>query len=106
MRERVRDRWTMADSTPFSCLSGVLINPYALTIGFARPLATYKRANLVLSTLTACSTSSTAEHAREIIFAARRIRDEPGKQLIQKGPIAPSNRLKQGDESSSSKITT
>ena len=29
--------------------SGVLLNPYALTIGFARRFATYKRADLILS---------------------------------------------------------
>ena len=28
--------------------SGVLLDPYALTIGFARRFATYKRANLIL----------------------------------------------------------
>jgi len=29
--------------------SGVLLDPYALTIGFARRFATYKRANLVFT---------------------------------------------------------
>ena len=50
MRERVRDRWTHGGFHPVQVVSsGVLINPYALTIGFARRFATYKRANLILS---------------------------------------------------------
>ena len=45
LRERVRDRWTYGGFHPVQVVSsGVLINPYALTIGFARRFATYKRA--------------------------------------------------------------
>ena len=50
MRERVRDRWTAGGYHPVQVVSsGVLINPYALTIGFARRFATYKRASLIIS---------------------------------------------------------
>ena len=50
MRERVRDRWEAGGYHPVQVVSsGVMINPYALTIGFARRFATYKRASLVLS---------------------------------------------------------
>src|SRR5215207_10723790 len=50
MRERVRDRWRHGGFHPVQVVSsGILINPYALTIGFARRFATYKRASLVLS---------------------------------------------------------
>jgi len=41
MRERVRDRWTHGGFHPVQVVSsGVLLNPYALTIGFARRFAT------------------------------------------------------------------
>jgi glycogen phosphorylase len=86
MRERVRSRWTDGGYHPVQVVtSGVLINPYALTIGFARRFATYKRAGLVLSDM---------EHLLEIInrpnmpvqiiFAGKaHPADEAGKQLIQ-----------------------
>ena len=46
----LRDRWAHGGFHPVQVVaSGVLINPYALTIGFARRFATYKRANLILS---------------------------------------------------------
>ena len=47
LRERVRDRWTVGGFHPVQVVSaGVLLNPYVLTIGFARRFATYKRASL------------------------------------------------------------
>src|SRR6266498_5690081 len=50
MRERVRERWRAGGFHPVQVVSsGVLINPYALTIGFARRFATYKRASLILT---------------------------------------------------------
>ena len=50
MRERVRERWTHGGFHPVQVIaSGVLLDPYALTIGFARRFATYKRASLILS---------------------------------------------------------
>ena len=50
--ERARQRWLGGGSHPVQTLaSGVMLDPYALTIGFARRFAPYKRANLVLSDL-------------------------------------------------------
>ena len=47
LRERVRERWTVGGFHPVQVVSsGVMVNPYALTIGFARRFATYKRARL------------------------------------------------------------
>ncbi len=87
MRERVRDRWTGGGFHPVQVVSsGVLINPYALTIGFARRFATYKRANLILSDIERLlDLINRPNMPVQIIFAGKaHPADEPGKQLIQK----------------------
>lgn len=87
MRERVRDRWTLGGFHPVQVVSsGVLINPYALTIGFARRFATYKRANLILSDIERLlDIINRPNMPVQIIFAGKaHPADEPGKQLIQK----------------------
>jgi glycogen phosphorylase len=49
MRERAREQWMNTGVHPVQVVAaGVLLDPYALTIGFARRFATYKRASLVL----------------------------------------------------------
>jgi len=86
IRERARLRWTkdLADSS-IVMASGVLFDPYVLTIGFARRFATYKRATLILNDL---------EHLRkimndqdrpvQILFAGKaHPSDDAGKQIIQ-----------------------
>jgi glycogen phosphorylase len=86
MRERVRDRWTHGGFHPVQVVSsGVLINPYALTIGFARRFATYKRASLVLSDVERLlHIINRPNMPVQIIFAGKaHPADEPGKQLIQ-----------------------
>jgi len=86
MRERVRDRWTHGGFHPVQVVSsGVLINPYALTIGFARRFATYKRASLVLSDIDRLlDIINRPNMPVQIIFAGKaHPADEPGKQLIQ-----------------------
>jgi glycogen phosphorylase len=87
LRERVRDRWTHGGFHPVQVVSsGVLINPYALTIGFARRFATYKRASLVLSDVERLlDLINRPNMPVQIIFAGKaHPADEPGKQLIQK----------------------
>jgi starch phosphorylase len=87
MRERVRDRWKAGGYHPVQVVSsGVMINPYALTIGFARRFATYKRANLVLSDVDRLlDIINRPNMPVQIIFAGKaHPADEPGKQLIQK----------------------
>ncbi len=63
-----------------------VLDPHALTIGFARRFATYKRASLFLwdvDRLTKILTDPT--RPVQIIFAGKaHPRDEPGKELIQK----------------------
>jgi starch phosphorylase len=86
LRERVRDRWTYGGFHPVQVVSsGVLINPYALTIGFARRFATYKRASLVLTDVERLlDIINRPNMPVQIIFAGKaHPADEPGKQLIQ-----------------------
>lgn len=86
MRERVRERWTVGGFHPVQVVSsGVLINPYALTIGFARRFATYKRASLVMSDVERLlEIINRPNMPVQIIFAGKaHPADEPGKQLIQ-----------------------
>ena len=86
LRERVRDRWTHGGFHPVQVVSsGVLINPYALTIGFARRFATYKRASLVFSDVERLLRIINRPNMPvQIIFAGKaHPADEPGKQLIQ-----------------------
>ncbi|HUI88001.1 MAG TPA: alpha-glucan family phosphorylase [Anaerolineales bacterium] len=86
MRERVRDRWEAGGYHPVQVVSsGVMINPYALTIGFARRFATYKRAGLVLSDVDRLlKIINRPNMPVQIIFAGKaHPADEAGKQLIQ-----------------------
>ena len=86
MRERVRERWRAGGFHPVQVVSsGVLINPYALTIGFARRFATYKRASLVLTDVERLlKIINRPNMPVQIIFAGKaHPADEPGKQLIQ-----------------------
>ncbi len=86
MRERVRGRWTDGGYHPVQVVSsGVLINPYALTIGFARRFATYKRAGLMMSDVERLLDIINRPNTPvQIIFAGKaHPADEAGKQLIQ-----------------------
>jgi starch phosphorylase len=86
MREQVRDRWREGEYHPVQVVaSGVLINPYTLTIGFARRFATYKRANLILTDIDRLlNLINQPNMPIQIIFAGKaHPADEPGKELIQ-----------------------
>ena len=86
MDERVRERWRAGGFHPVQVVSsGVMINPYALTIGFARRFATYKRAGLVLADVERLLRIINRPNMPvQIIFAGKaHPADEPGKQLIQ-----------------------
>lgn len=63
-----------------------MLNPNALTIGFARRFATYKRADLVLSNLDKfADLVNDPNRPVQFIFAGKaHPADEPGKKLIQK----------------------
>jgi starch phosphorylase len=84
--ERARQRWIKTDYHPVQTIaSGVMLDPYVLTIGFARRFATYKRANLVFSDLDRLlDLLNRRNRPVQIIFAGKaHPADEPGKQLIQ-----------------------
>ena len=86
LRERVRDRWRHGGFHPVQVVSsGVLINPYALTIGFARRFATYKRASLMMRDVDRLlNIVNKPNMPVQILFAGKaHPADEPGKQLIQ-----------------------
>ena len=86
MRERSREQWLHAGVHPVQVLaSGALLDPYALTIGFARRFATYKRANLVLRDFDRLlKIINRPQTPVQIIFAGKSHPvDEPGKLLIQ-----------------------
>jgi starch phosphorylase len=86
LRERVRHRWTVGGFHPVQVVSaGVLLNPYVLTIGFARRFATYKRASLILSDVERLlRVINRPNKPVQIVFAGKaHPADEPGKQLIQ-----------------------
>jgi starch phosphorylase len=65
-------------------LEGAL-NPDALTIGFARRFATYKRANLVLNDIQNLATMvNDPKRPVQFVFAGKaHPHDEPGKQMLQ-----------------------
>lgn len=86
MRERARIQWLKGDVHPVQVVaSGVLLDPYALTIGFARRFATYKRANLILRDIERLNDITNCPNLPvQIIFAGlAHPADEPGKLLIQ-----------------------
>lgn len=86
MRERARKQWLYDGVHPVQVIAaGVLLDPYALTIGFARRFATYKRANLILRDINRLlDIINRPNMPVQIIFAGKaHPADEPGKMLIQ-----------------------
>ncbi|RPI34035.1 MAG: alpha-glucan family phosphorylase [Chloroflexota bacterium] len=86
MRERARQQWLHDGVHPVQVIaSGTLLDPYALTIGFARRFATYKRANLILRDVDRLLRIVNRPNMPvQIIFAGKaHPADEPGKLLIQ-----------------------
>ena len=86
MVNRARDAWQAGSVHPVQTVaSGVLLDPYALTIGFARRFATYKRANLVLTDVDRLLRIVTNPRKPvQIVFAGKaHPSDEPAKLLIQ-----------------------
>ncbi len=86
MRDRAREQWLRDGVHPVQVIaSGVLLDPYALTIGFARRFATYKRAGLILRDLDRLlELINRPNRPVQIIFAGKaHPNDNPGKMLIQ-----------------------
>ena len=86
INKRARNAWHSGNITPVQALaSGVFLEPYSLTIGFARRFATYKRGNLIMRDYDRMLRLITnADMPVQIIFAGKaHPADEPGKLLIQ-----------------------
>jgi len=86
VQERARHRWMQGGFYPVQVIaSGVMLDPYVLTIGFARRFATYKRANLVTSQFERLlHLINQPNRPVQIIFSGKsHPADEPGKMLIQ-----------------------
>ncbi len=86
IRERARQRWMRGGYHPVQVVAeGVLLDPHALTIGFARRFATYKRATLLLRDVERLKAMVNApERPVQFLFAGKaHPADEPAKRLIQ-----------------------
>lgn len=84
---RGRNQWLTTQQHPVQTIaSGVLLDPYTLTLGFARRFATYKRADLLFTDYERLVKIVTnARMPVQIIFAGKaHPADEPGKQVIQR----------------------
>lgn len=86
LRERVRGRWAEGGFHPVQVVTaGVLINPYALTIGFARRFAAYKRADLLFADVERLfDIINRSNRPVQFIFAGKaHPADEAGKSVLQ-----------------------
>ncbi len=86
LRERVRRRWVDGRHDPTQVLtSGTLLDPDALTIGFARRFATYKRATLIFRDIERLRRMLLDPYRPiQLVFAGKaHPADDPGKSLIQ-----------------------
>ncbi|MFO7683491.1 MAG: alpha-glucan family phosphorylase [Chloroflexota bacterium] len=86
LRARARQRWVDGVNDPTQVMTGgTLLDPDALTIGFARRFATYKRADLIFRDIERLKALLLNVHRPvQIIFAGKaHPADDPGKSLIQ-----------------------
>ncbi len=87
IRERIRHRWVedRVDITNIAA-GGTLLDPSALTIGFARRFATYKRADLIFDNLERLKVLlNNRWRPVQIIFAGKaHPADDAGKRILQK----------------------
>ena len=87
LRERTRRRWLKRDLSLDQILTaGSFLDPEALTIGFARRFATYKRADLLLRDIERLKRMLNDPHRPvQFIFAGKaHPADDAGKHLIQR----------------------
>jgi glycogen phosphorylase len=86
VRERARQRWTVEHvSTPRIVAAGTLLDPEALTIGFARRFAGYKRPELIFFDPDRLARIlNAAERPVQVVFAGKsHPADEVGKHHLQ-----------------------
>ena len=86
IRERARNKWRESGSDPSNVMaSGVLLDPAALTLGFARRFASYKRPTLLLQDMARLARIvNDPWRPVQIIFAGKAHQDDQqSKQLLQ-----------------------
>jgi starch phosphorylase len=86
IRERTRQRWIVGNYHPVQVVAGgVMLDPAALTIGFARRFATYKRANLVMRDVERLKALiNVPDRPVQFVFAGKaHPADDPAKHLVQ-----------------------
>ncbi len=87
IREFKRWRWTQENAEPINVVAGgTLLDPNALTIGFARRFTSYKRADLIFTDTNRLKRIlSNWWHPVQIIFAGKAHPDDyEGKRILQK----------------------
>ena len=87
LRDRARQRWTIERvGTPRVVAAGTLLEPEALTIGFARRFTGYKRPELIFNDAERLSRIlSSPERPVQIVFAGKsHPADETGKHHLQR----------------------
>lgn len=87
IRERARIRWGENRPSPLNIVAGgTLLDPMALTIGFARRFASYKRADLILHDLDRLKKMlNNRWRPFQIIFAGKaHPADDDGKRILQR----------------------
>jgi starch phosphorylase len=87
IRERARRRWVEDKVSPSNVVSGgTFLDPSALTVGFARRFAAYKRADLIFQDLERLKKLLNDRwRPLQIIFAGKaHPADDPGKRILQR----------------------
>lgn len=87
IRYRARERWTVDKVNPTNIVAGgSLLEPYALTIGFARRFASYKRADLIFSDKDRLKRIINNKwYPVQIVFAGKaHPADDEGKRILQR----------------------
>ncbi len=86
VRERIRDRWSDEGASASRVMGGgVMLDPHALTIGFARRFTGYKRPDLIFRDVDRLARLVTnARRPLQIVFAGKaHPADEAGKRHLQ-----------------------
>jgi len=86
VRERIRDRWSDEGASASRVMAGgVMLDPHALTIGFARRFTGYKRPDLVFRDVDRLATLvNNTRRPVQIVFAGKaHPADEAGKHALQ-----------------------
>ena len=87
VRERARNGWRLETASPMQVLAaGSLLDPYALTIGFARRFTEYKRPDLIFYDPERLARILNASRTPVQIVLAGKAHpaDEPGKRAMQR----------------------